>query len=446
VLAASRALNDAGCVARRRVSSVFPREEFEQRLQALRERLDARGLRGCLVTAPENVFYLTGLDHQGYFAVELLLVPREGEPLLITRAMEKATVRDQVPWIRHVGYSDGIQPLPEPEDEERDLVLSAQDGGESRGLRPWEMSVGVAVQGPVSDAADLAIAATREALCEAGLDRGRVGLEMRSAFLPYSIANGILTALPDVEWQDASGLVDDIRLIQSPLELEYTRRAAAVSDSMMLAAIAAAGPGVHEHDVMAAVYDAMFRRGGTYPGFVPLVRSTRTLEHEHGTWTDGKLRRGDLLFLEMAGCVHHYHAPLGRLVFVGQAPSRAGTMQELCERAMRRAAQTIGPGVKAGEAYRAWQDTISAAGLGRYRRHHCGYAVGIGFPPSWSGTGTPRGLRSGSDLVLAEGMVFHLMSWLLRTGRGDYFLSDTIIVSGSGAEFLTQTSRGLTIR
>ena len=109
-------------------------------------------------------------------------------------------------------------------------------------------------------------------------------------------------------------------------------------------------------------------------------------------------------------------------------------------------ADAIGPGAKAGDAYRQWQETITAAGLEHYRRHHCGYAVGIGFPPSWSGTGTPRGLRIGSDLVLAEGMVFHLMSWLLRTGRGDYFLSDTIVVGSDGAEFITQVSRGVTVR
>jgi len=434
-------------VPRRRVSPLFPRSEYRARLKSLRGKLDERGMRGCLVTSPENVFYLTGLDHQGYFAVEILVVPLEGEPVLVTRAMEKATVRDQVPWVRHLGYSDGIDPLPEPQDEERDLVLSVQaDGGAQRGLRPWEMSIGVSVRGPIADAAELPITATCDVLREAGLDHGRLGLEMRSASLPYHIARRILSETRDVDWVDCSDLVDDIRLVQSPRELEYTRRAAVVSDSMMLSAIAAAGPGVDEHDVMAALYDAMFRRGGTYPGFVPLVRSTQTLEHEHGTWTDGRLRTGDLLFVELAGSVHHYHAPLGRLVFIGRAPSRATRMQALCEDAMRRAAEAIAPGARAGDVYRQWQETIAAAGLGSYHRHHCGYAVGIGFPPSWSGGGTPRGLRAGSDLVLAEGMVFHLMSWLLRTGRGDYFLSDTVVVGSDGAELITRASRDLTVR
>ena len=111
-----------------------------------------------------------------------------------------------------------------------------------------------------------------------------------------------------------------------------------------------------------------------------------------------------------------------------------------------RAADAIGPGARAGDVYAAWQAVVDRAGLVGYRRHHCGYSVGIGFPPSWSGGGTPRGLRRGSDLELCAGMVFHLMSWLLRTGRGDSFLSDTIVVTETGCEFLTTVDRSVTER
>jgi Xaa-Pro dipeptidase len=197
---------------------------------------------------------------------------------------------------------------------------------------------------------------------------------------------------------------------------------------------------------MASIYQTMFSRGGTYPGFVPLVRSTHTLEHEHGSWEDRRLAARDLLFLEMSGCVERYHAPAGRLIFIGQAPRRAERIQAVCERAIDAAAEAIRPGVPAREVYRAWQDVVDAHGLAGYRRHHCGYAVGIGFPPSWSGSGVPVGLRGDSDLELRSGMVFHLMSWLLRTGRGDYFISDAVRVSDHGCELLTTAPRTVTVR
>jgi Xaa-Pro dipeptidase len=425
----------------------FPKAEYDARLAKLRTRMDALGLRGALVSAPENIFYLTGLDHQGYFAYECLIVPVDGDPVLVTRAMEKATVRDQVPWVTHLGYSDGVEPIPAPRSASDDILMGDVDEtGEPVGLRPWEMSAGVSVHGPVASDDHIPVAKTLEALHAAGLHSGRIGLEKQSTFFPFHIAEGIVDGLRGAEWVDVSDLVNDCRIVQSERELACTRRAARVTDSMLLAAIAAAGPGVPERDVMAAAYDALFRRGGTYPGFVPLIRSTRTLAHEHGTWTDGVIKSRDILFVELAGCVHRYHAPAGRLVFIGRAPSRAGKMQRLCQDAMQNAARAIGPGAVADDVYRAWQETIDRAGLAGYTRHHCGYAVGIGFPPSWSGGGTPRGLRKGSKMQLEAGMVFHLMSWLLRTGRGDSFLSDTIVVTDDGCEFLTTASRELAIR
>ena len=428
-------------------TAFFPKSEYDARLANVRARMEENGLRGLLVSAPENVFYLTGLEHQGYFAYEMLVVPLDGDPILVTRAMEKATVRDQVPWVTHFGYSDGVEPIPAATSETGDLIMGdVTDSGQPAGLRPWEMSAGVTVSGPVAADEQIPVDKTLEAMRAAGLETGRVGLEKRSSFFPFHIAQGIVEGMSGVEWVDASDTVNDCRLVQSESELACTRKAAQVTDSMLLSAIAAAGADIYERDVMAAVYDAMFRRGGTYPGFIPLIRSTRTIEHEHGTWTDGVLEDGDVLFVELAGCVRRYHAPAGRLVFIGQAPEGSERMQKLCEEAMMNAAGKIGPGVVADDVYRVWQDTVGRAGLEGYSRHHCGYSVGIGFPPSWSGSGTPRGLRRGSKMKLEAGMVFHLMSWLLRTGQGDSFLSDTIVVTDDGCELLTRTSREVTVR
>jgi Xaa-Pro dipeptidase len=437
-------------MARRRGRFFSPRE-YQGRLERTREAMAKRGLDALLVSSPENVYYLCGLDHMGYFAFQALVVPREGRPLLVTRAMEKAIVRDQVPDVVHVGYSDGVPPIPAPSSEDADLVYASPEGhgdpSGPQGLEPWSMSVGVSVRsaGRPKGAA-VPVEATCKALDDAGLAGGRLGMEMANSFLPHAIARGLIEGTPEAEWEDASGLVDDLRIVQSPRELECTREAAAISDSMMLSAIAAAGPGVEKQDVMAALYQTMFQRGGTYPGFIPLVRSTQTLSHEHGTWDASRLSAKDVLFLEMAGCVRRYHAPIGRLVFIGKAPARAGKILELCRQALEAAERRIGPGVPAGEVYRAWHACLEEAGLSHYHRHHCGYSVGIGYPPSWSGSGVPVGLRQSSDLALEPGMVFHLMSWLLRTGKGDSFLSDTAVVTEDGCEVLTKVSRELYVR
>jgi Xaa-Pro dipeptidase len=104
------------------------------------------------------------------------------------------------------------------------------------------------------------------------------------------------------------------------------------------------------------------------------------------------------------------------------------------------------PGALAREVYAAWQSVVDRAGLAHYRRHHCGYLVGIGFPPSWTGGNRVSGLRHDSDLLIRVGMTFHIISWLMGTGRGDYFISDTVLLGADGPEVLTKAPRRMPVQ
>jgi Xaa-Pro dipeptidase len=433
----------------------FSEAEFEGRVRRVREAMAEREIDACIITNPENVYYLTGLNHQGYFAYTSLILPLEREPVLITRKMERAIVQDMVPNVVHYTYSDGIEPLPEASNRSADLTMVAPEGDEalppseqSAGLNPWSMSLGVSIRTTDEEALDYdaPMEVTCEAISDLKLNSARIAFEQSSSFLPYRVAQGFVSRMSDVTWLDARDLVNDCRIVQSSRELECTRQAASISDAMVMTGTAMAGPGVPKSDVMAGIYQVMFQRGGTYPAFVPLVRSTRTIAHEHGTWDQYRLQKRDLLFLEMAGCHWRYHAPVGRLIHIGRARSKAKDIHAVALEALYAAADALKPGVTADSVYRVWEKRVRRAKLPHYKRHHCGYIVGIGFPPSWSGSGVPRGLRRGSPMEIRPGMVFHLMSWLLRTGRGDSFLSDTVVVTENGAEFLTRAPRELLVR
>src|ERR1051325_4337300 len=84
----------------------FSDAEIARRLDAFRAELARRGFDGAVVAAPENVFYLTGLDHWGYFAPHLLIVPLAGQNVLVTRAMERVSVEKQVRSAELRGHSD----------------------------------------------------------------------------------------------------------------------------------------------------------------------------------------------------------------------------------------------------------------------------------------------------------------------------------------------------
>jgi Xaa-Pro dipeptidase len=377
----------------------FSDAEIERRIAAVRAALAARNLDGAVIAAPENVFYLTGLDHWGYFAPHLLLLPLEGEPVLVTRAMERVTIEHQVRSAAFRGHSDS------------------------------------------ESAADLAARILRER----GLAGRRLGLEHWTAGLSHGLG-AALQAQCAAGWRDVSGLVDDLRLVKSAEEQALMRQAAAVSDAAAAAAIAAIADGAAEREVAAACLAAMTRAGGDPPAFGPFIRPGSRLGEEHTTWGDGRYRAGEPVFLELSGCVSRYHAPLGRLVHVGGIADADARMAETTRRAFAAVLAALRPGARARDVYAAWQRVVDEAGLAHYRRHHCGYCVGIGLSPSWTGGNQVVGLRHDSDLEIRTGMSFHILSWLMGTGQGDYFISNAVLLGPDGAEVLTRTPVGPILR
>ncbi|WP_395104833.1 M24 family metallopeptidase [Actinomadura sp. SCN-SB] len=372
--------------------------EHGTRIAGLRARMAARGIGAVAVASPENIYYLTGLDHLGYFAFTLLVVPAEGAPIVVTRDMERATVRAQLPWCRHLTFHDGEDP---------------------------------------------AVAATA-AIAELVPRGGSLAIEDESMFFPPSIRGRLRLALRHRGWLDATAMLAEMRAVKSPAEVEHTRAAARVSRAAMDAGLATARPGVAERQVATAIWHAMYASGGQQPGFEPLIRPLSMLDQEHVSWGERELREGDGLFIELSGCVRRYHAPMSRTLYLGDVPDEGREAHAAASAGFEAALEALRPGALTGEVYAAWRRAVAARSSGaRPSRHHCGYLVGIGFPPSWVGGGEVLGIRPDGRTEIVAGMTFHLMSWVTRPAG--HALSDTALVTDTGAELLTGMSRGLLV-
>ncbi len=372
----------------------FGEEELKRRVANACRALEANNLDGIVISVPESIYYLTGLDHWGFFAAHVLVLNRDGEMALACRAMERITVENQVRNARFYGHGD--------DEELSDYVVRA--------------------------------------IADLGLRGGVVGIEKRSLFLTPRHAELIQAGDLQIRWKDASGIIDEVRRIQSPLEMDYTRRAARAADLGTLAAIEAVCDGASDYEVASEYHRAAILAGSEYPGFGPFFRPTTRLGEEHTTWRGDVFRKGDAVFMETCGSYRKYQSPMGRLVYVGEAPKGAERSANLAIDGMRAICEALKPGAKAGDAYAAWREVAASAGLLDYHRHHCGYVVGIGFPPSWTGGSMVTSLFPESDRILQAGMVFHAHSWFTNTDVVDYFISNTVLLTETGAEVLTTQS------
>ncbi|RNL84445.1 M24 family metallopeptidase [Halostreptopolyspora alba] len=372
--------------------------ELRSRVAAARTEMARRDLSALLLVSPENIYYLLGLDYQGYFAFSVLLLPREGAPELITRAMEGPTIAARAPDCVHRPFHDGESPVATVAAALRDHV------------RPGEA----------------------------------VGAEDSAMFFPPAIWAGLRQELPELVWVGAGDLGQQLREVKSAAEITSVRRAASLSGDAMASGIGAIAAGGSESRVAAAVYSTMISGGSQPPGFAPLIRSTQILQQEHVTWDERVIEPGEGLFLELSACVRRYHAPLSRTVYVNEAPPEAVVAHRAALSGLRAITAELRPGAVASDVYGAWQDAVTRVHPQQGApRHHCGYLVGIGFPPSWVGGGEVLGIRPGSHRRIRTGMTFHAMSWVSEpTG---YVISDTVLVTEDGCEVLTRAPRELTV-
>ena len=384
---------------RQRDDLVFPMHEFERRLAEVRGRMEARGVEVMLVTTPENITYLSGFESPGHYWFQGLIVPLSGEPVMVSRLLEVAGV-DAYSWLEHNhSYRDSEDPM----------------------------------------------AQVRASLAAFGLENRRIGFEKNCWFFTATQQEKLFALCPGATFIDCSGLVEESRLIKSELELELMRQAARCGEAGMRAGVEAVRDGVSEDDVAAEMLYAMTKAGSEWPSIVPFVASGERGAIGHATWMGRRIRRGDSVFLELAGCRRRYHAALMRTCFVGEPDPEVRHAFQVVLAAFDAAASAIKPGVAAGEVDRIARQTVAASGFDGAQASRVAYSIGIAVPPDW-GEGQILSMKPGESRELRPNMTFHLLPWVQIPGKGGIGCTETIRVTETGCERITDFPRELFVR
>jgi Xaa-Pro dipeptidase len=374
--------------------SAFPKSEYDGRVAMARQRLAAAELDVMVVTGPENIFYLTGQQTPGYYTFQALVLPVEGDPVFVIRQLEYFN------FIANTFIAD---------------AAIYQDGEDPVGF-------------------------LTKVIRDKGLAGKRVAIDKRGWFLPIAVYEALQAELGVIG--DAAGIVEALRAIKSPLELEKLDYAAAYVDAGMQAGLAAVKLGATENDLVAAMMGAAIAAGSEYMGMEPLVSSGPRSGVPHGTWKRRRIEAGDPAFLEMAACHDRYHAALMRSAWLGAPPAVATDMMKACQDALAAALDEIRPGVACEVPHLACQAVIDKAGYTDAFRKRLGYSVGISFAPDW-GEGAILNLNKGVKTELQPGMAFHLPPALRIYGRFTVGVSETIVVTQTGHRVLGTIDRAL---
>jgi Xaa-Pro dipeptidase len=368
----------------------FLREEYLARVGRVQAELARLGLDALLAFQPESVTYLTGFFTRGYSTFQFAIVPARGEPAVLCRDVERYYLDTTCVFGGRALWSDG---------EDRQAAAAAF------------------IRGTVGPAA-------------------RCGVELSAWQLHAQRYEALRQALPRLEWCDTSELVARLRLIKSPAELAYQRRAGKAAEAGMAAGRAAARVGTSEREMAAQICAAMIRAGSDCPGPGVLASGERAF-HLHGGYSDRVLEAGDTVQLECTPCVRHYHARFMRTFKVSQASPEDRALAAQLIAIQDKALAEVGPGVSAAVPDRIYRDGVLGAGLAQTYTNKTFYSVGLQLAPSG---GESLEAAPGCRWRFEAGMTFH--TYVLARSFG---FSETIAITPAGYERLTTYPRELCV-
>lgn len=386
--------------------SAFERSEYERRLSRTRAAMTAQGLDLLLVTVPENINYLCGYAGWSFYTSQALLVGLNTEdPLLVIRDMD-------VGCARFTAY----------------LAQSAVIGYPEKFI------------GGDAHPMDYIAHTIRERFG----DSLRIGFEPAGCFFPIAAFERLRAGLPRAALVDSAKIVDWLRTVKSPAEVEVIRAAARIASRGIETAMEGIRPGARECDVAADIYATLIRgdehSGGSVPASFTLVSGPRTIA-PHIPWTDHRFERDQCANLELGGSRHQYHAGLSRSFYLGAAPASLVKLSTTVVEGMNSALDAVQPGRRCEDVEAAWRRVISAAGYEKKSR--IGYSIGLGFQPTW--IDYTASLQAGDRTVLEPNMTFHMICGMWK-GADNVVLSETFRVTPSGHEVLTSAPRKLLVR
>lgn len=356
-----------------------------KRLQKLRASIVETGLDALLVSKPENRLYLSGFTGSAGW---LLISDRNAVLATDFRYIEQAK-----------GESPGFE--------------IAQI---NRELRDW-------LPGLVSDSGWRKLGFEADVVSYDSYHKLREATEA---------SKGALELVP------ITGLVERLRSIKEPEELESITRAVALADTAFEQAKALIRPGITEKEVAWEIEKLLHQEGSQGVAFEIIVASGPNSALPHARPTEKRIRSGEPVLIDMGARVRGYCSDLSRTVFLDEAGKTLGQVYDIVFKAQAAAIEGVQSGMGCSEADKLARSVIEQARYGKDFGHGLGHGVGLAAHEL-------PALSPASSDWLADGMVFTIEPGIYLPGQGGVRIEDIVVLTNGKAGVLSRASKDLLI-
>jgi Xaa-Pro aminopeptidase len=370
----------------------FPEFEYRARYERAHALMERDGLDALVISEKNNYWYFTGLisyqlDH--IQRPQICFLPKDGKPTLLVYGNDKAKAK-ALPWVGEVrAYTD----VPFPQ------------------------------------------AMIAGCLKEMGLGEAKLGFELgddqRLGF-PVNYLSGLTEALPKAEIKDGSAALTEMRLIKSPQEIEFMRKACAISVKAYARCLPQLKPGMTRREIADRLFISMIEEGAhpRHPGFLMLNASTR--------YDDRRYNQGDRMVADFGACYEGYYGDVTRMAIFGEPTGEHKRDHETACDVIDLCFESMQPGAPIAEASRVANRELVRRG---YQAVESPKRIGHGIGMARA---EPPSLNEVETELYRPGMVLALEP-KVRSEKSAVHLEEDILVTDKGPQFLTAGCRDLRV-
>lgn len=357
--------------------SRFDTDVYARRLQAAAASAGKAGLAGLVITPGYDLRYLVGSRAQTFERLTALVLPADGDPVVVVPRMELAALGQSAVTELGLAVRDWVDG-----DDPYRLVADALGGGPAR----------------------IAVTDAMPAL----------------HLLPLADVLGEVPVL-------ATEVLRTLRMVKDAAEIDALRKAGAAIDRVHARVPGFLVAGRTEADVAADIAEAIVAEGHSEAAFI-IVGSGPHGADPHHECSDRELRAGDVVVVDIGGPYEPgYNSDSTRTYVLGEPDAEIARRYAVLQRAQQAAVDAVRPGVTAEQIDAAARDVLAAEGLAEWFVHRTGHGIGLSVHEE------PY-IVAGNELPLAVGMAFSVEPGIYFPGEWGARIEDIVIVTEDGAE------------
>jgi Xaa-Pro aminopeptidase len=357
---------------------------YASRIERARARMQALGVDVLLLSTGADLPYLTGYEAMPLERLTMLVVPAQGDAVLVIPRLEAPRVR---------------------------VVAGAFT------LRPWEET-----EDPVAIVASALRDATVAAIGDHTWARFLVELQL---------------AAPHVRFRRAVDVTGPLRVVKDAAEVEALRAAAHAVDEIAAAMRDRPFAGRREIDVHRELVDRMLDAGHDRANFA-IVAAGENAASPHHDPSERVIADGDVVLCDFGGTMHGYCSDITRMFAVGEPAGDVRDAYDVLVEAQEAGVRAATVGTPCEDVDAAARRVITAAGWGDFFVHRTGHGIGVEAHED------PY-VVAGNREPLAAGHAFSVEPGIYVPGRFGLRLEDIVVATAAGPDRLNRAARDLAV-